>query len=332
VVRAGPSESGGLPIRSRRDLLRMMVAAAAGGSLGRAAACAAAFRDALDADSDVVGEIRVRFTKPDDTLFDIARNNNLGTLELVAANPEVDRWLPGEGTPIVLPTAFILPRAPRRGIVINVGEMRLYYFDRGEDTVFSFPIGIGRKDYRIPLGSTTVVRKQKDPSWIPTASARADNPALPTVIPPGPNNPMGRHALYLGWPTYAVHGTNNPWSVGHRVSRGCIRLYPEGIETLFGLVETGTPVTVVDQPAKLGWLNGLLHLEIHPSIRQFDRLDADGKFAPEPFPGLDAMIAIVAGGKAALIDWAVVRQAERERRGYPMALFGPADLNRSRDP
>lgn len=282
--------------------------------------------------SPIIGEVQVRLTHESDTLLDLARSNNLGTLELIAANPGVDRWVPPSGTPIVLPTAFILPDAPRRGIVINVGEMRLYYFRKTGDTPLTFPIGIGRLDFRIPLGSTTIVRKQTNPSWVPTAAARADNPTLPAILPPGPNNPMGRFALYLGWATYAIHGTNNPWSVGYRVSRGCIRLYPEGIETLYGLAGIGTPVTVVDQPLKLAWVGNELFLEIHPSLRQFDELDREGRFSPEEFPGIEAAVKEAAGDDARLVDWTIVRQSVRERPGYPVAILRLPAAPMERDP
>src|SRR5690606_29607209 len=154
------------------------------------------------------------------------------------------------------------PDAPRDGIVVNLAELRFYYFRRkGEPRFLTRPIGIGREGFTTPLGQTTVVRKAKDPVWRPTAATRADRPDLPAAVPPGPDNPMGAYALYLGWPTYAMHGTNQPWGVGRRVSRGCIRLYPEDIEALYPLVPVGTRVTVVDQPLKVGWHMGELYLE-----------------------------------------------------------------------
>jgi L,D-transpeptidase ErfK/SrfK len=226
----------------------------------------------------------------------------------------------------------MLPDAPRRGIVINVGEMRLYYYQSAGKLPLTFPIGIGRLDFRIPLGTTKIVRKQENPSWMPTATARADNPALPAVMPPGPNNPMGRRALYLGWATYAIHGTNNPWSVGYRVSRGCIRLYPEGIETLYSLVNIGTSVNVVDQPLKLAWVEGDLYLEIHPSVRQFDELDHHGRLTAEEFPGIDELVARAAGDDVRLVDWVLVRQAVRERAGYPLLILrGRSAADNARD-
>ena len=143
---------------------------------------------------------------------------------------------------------------------------------------------------------------------------------------------MGRYALYLGWPEYAIHGTNQPWGVGRRVSRGCIRLYPENIEPLFTKVPIGTSVTVVDQPAKFGWHDGELYLEVHPSRAQLDSLEETGRFAPEPLPGLDAQVLAAAGSEAARIDWSIVRQSERQRRGMPVRITHGSKRVQEHDP
>lgn len=257
-----------------------------------------------------------------DTLLDIARGEDLGLINLMSANPGVDPWLPGKGTRIVLPTAHILPDAPRRGVVINIAELRLYlYADSG--SVWSFSIGVGRDGFSTPLGQTKVVRKKENPTWYPTAAKRAEDPEVPAVVPAGPDNPMGEYALYLGWPTYAVHGTNQPWAVGRRVTRGCIRLYPEDIAWVFRQVPAGTPVTVVDQPVKLGRKNGELFIEVHPSLKQVDQIEEKGRADPDPLTDRTDTILAFAGDAIPRLDWEVINQALAERRGYPIQITKP---------
>jgi L,D-transpeptidase ErfK/SrfK len=311
-----------MPTRlDRRDFCRLGVGAALGAALPRAAAGQGA-----PVAADIVGAMDFHFTSRGETLLDIARAYDLGILELMAANPGVDPWVPGEGVPMVLPTAFILPDAKRDGIIINLAELRIYYFRRkGEPRFQTRPIGIGREGFTTPLGQTTIVRKQKDPTWRPTASTRADRPDLPEAVPPGPDNPMGAYALYLGWPTYAMHGTNQPWGVGRRVSRGCIRLYPEDIEALFPQVPVGTRVTVVDQVVKFGWGGNDLYIEAHPSLAQLDQLEEYERFQPEPVPGLEQAVIAAAGSESYRIDWAEVARAQHERRGFPVLITQPLD-------
>jgi L,D-transpeptidase ErfK/SrfK len=152
---------------------------------------------------------------------------------------------------------------------------------------------------------------------------RAEDPSLPEAVPAGPANPLGKFALYLGWPQYAIPGTNRPWGIGRRVSRGCIRLYPEGIEELFGLVEVGMKVTVVDQVAKLAWHDDRLYLELHPSRAQLDKLEETGRFEAEPLEGLPDLIREAAGDRAARLDPAAIARAERQRRGLPVIIARP---------
>lgn len=256
----------------------------------------------------------------EDTLLDLARRFSLGYVEMVAANPGTDPWIPGEGTEVVLPTVHLLPDAEREGVVINLADMRLYYFAEPGAQPRSYPIGIGREGLTTPVGTTTIARKKKDPIWRPTARMRAENPELPELVPPGPDNPMGTRAMYLGWPLYAIHGTNNPWGIGRRSSSGCIRMYPEHAEELFDLVEVGTKVTVVDQPIKLEWIDGALFMDAHPTQLQSDQLEAEGRFEPElPSKVVDQVLA-VAGDQASRLDWSRIRRATVERRGYPIRI------------
>jgi L,D-transpeptidase ErfK/SrfK len=256
----------------------------------------------------------------EDTLLDVARRFKLGYVEIVAANPGTDPWIPGEGTNVVLPTVHLPPDAAPEGIVINLADMRLYYFEEPGGPMQSFPIGIGRDGLLTPIGSTEVVRKNKDPSWRPTPRMRAEDPALPEVVPPGPDNPLGNRAMYLGWPQYLIHGTNKPLGIGRRTSSGCVRMYPEDVEYLFDQIAIGTKVTVVDQPIKLSWIDDALYIEAHPTQAQSDQIEASGTFDPILDSSVVDQVLAVAGDKVPALDWSRIRQATIERRGYPIRV------------
>ncbi len=270
---------------------------------------------------DLLGSVRSLTAKHEDTLLDLARDNELGFVEIVAANQGVDPWVPGEGTEIILPTGHLLPDAPREGIVINLAEHRLYFF--AEDGIRTYAIGVGRDGWDTPLGTTKIVRKKKNPIWYPPESIREEHPDLPKVVRAGPDNPLGRHALYFDWPTYLVHGTNMPWGVGRRVSHGCIRLYPESIEKLFGEVPVGTTVQVIDQTIKVGWSAGELYLEVYPEPEQVDELERDGEFSSAAKrSNSDAYYKIrnLAGDELSRLDWPALRNALAERTGLPVRV------------
>jgi L,D-transpeptidase ErfK/SrfK len=241
----------------------------------------------------VIGAPQVVYTDAENTFSDLAREYGLGYDEMVAANPDVDAWLPGDHTPVLLPTQYIVPDVPREGIVLNIAAKRLYYFPKVAEghaqTVLTYPIGIGRVGWETPVGTTKVVSKAADPHWFPPASVRqehadAGNP-LPSVVPPGPDNPLGSHVLKLAMPGYLIHGTNQPYGVGMRVSHGCVRLYPENIELLYSLVEAGETVRIVNEPYLLGWRNGELYFEAHapleddvtPAAERLEVLIADAR-------------------------------------------------------
>ena len=259
----------------------------------------------------------------DDTLLDLAREFKLGYVEMVAANPGTDPWVPGEGTDVVLPTVHLMPdlgKAKLEGVVINLADMRLYFFEGNDVAPRSFPIGIGRDGLHTPTGVTEVVRKKKDPAWRPTHRMREEDPELPEVVPAGPENPLGTRALYLGWPEYLIHGTNKPWGVGRRVSSGCVRMYPEDVELLYELIDVGTKVTVIDQPVKLGWIGGELFMEAHPTQEQSDQLEAKGHFDPLLDSDVVERVLAIAGDERGRLDWSGIRQATLERRGYPIRI------------
>jgi L,D-transpeptidase ErfK/SrfK len=238
--------------------------------------------DAFEFDAardEVVGTVQIIKAREEDTLSDIARRFNLGYEEIVSANPDVDPWLPRAGTEIVLPTQFVLPDAPREGIVINLAAMRLFYFPPAQagatQRVITHPLGIGRVEWKTPEGKTRIVTKKAAPSWIPTASIRKEHAAngdpLPAKVPPGPDNPLGTHVLKLGWQNYSIHGTDKPPSIGLRGSHGCLRMYPEDIVRIYDLVPVGTSVRVVNQPQLFGWRGNALYLQSYPVLEDDKR-------------------------------------------------------------
>ena len=279
-------------------------------------------------DKDYFGETKIHKAVFEDTLIHLARNNELGFVELRAANPTLDPWIPGAGKRITLPKQHLLPEAPRKGIVINLAEMRVFYFkDPGEEPL-TFPISIGREGLKTPTGTTKIVRKKKEPTWRPTARMRKEDPELPAVVPPGPDNPLGTHALYFGWPQYAMHGTNKPYGIGRRVSSGCIRMYPEHIAEFYPMVPVGTRVTVVDQPVKVGWIEDKMYVEVSPTQDQSIKIEEDGVLKSYEITAEDMKrITLKAGEHADKIDWTKVRRAVQEHRGYPIAV-----LNKSYNP
>ena len=279
-------------------------------------------RSVAVAEDDLIGAATYYVTNGEETLLEVARQRGLGILEISAANPGVDVWVPGIERLITLPTAHLVPNARRQGIVINIAELRLFWW-RPDGAVETHPIGVGRDGLETPTGETRIVRKQAQPVWYPTEGKRRDNPDLPAMVPPGPDNPLGEYALYLGWPTYLIHGTNKPYGVGRRLSRGCIRMYPEDIAALFSKIAIGTPVTVVDQPVKLGWHAGELYVEAHPTLAQLTELEDRQAFTLEPAPDMTAQVLQMAGDQAGRVDWPTLNAELTARRGLPVPITRP---------
>ncbi len=276
---------------------------------------------------NVIGRNSTVIAMHADTLFDIARRNGVGYEEIVSANPGVDSWLPGEGTEILIPSRYILPDAPRSGIIVNLPEHRLYYFPparKGEPAVVrTYPISVGKMDWKTPIGTTRVVSKQAKPNWYPPASVLKEHEErgdpLPKVVPAGPDNPLGAYAMRLDIPggSYLIHGTNKPAGVGMQVTHGCIRLYPEDIEELFPLVPVDTRVNLIDQTNKVGWQRGTLFVERHAPLEGTeDARDMDPAL-------MDALITAAAAGHSVEIDWAGARQVFEQATGVPVPLSVP---------
>lgn len=275
---------------------------------------------------DLIGIPTLYTTTEADTLLDIGVTYDVGYVEMRAANPGIDPWLPGADKKIRVPTQHILPNAVRRGIVINLAELRLYYYPSDGSAPRSFPIGIGGEGKETPVGHTEIARKTVHPTWIPTKSEHEEDPDLPVMVGPGPDNPMGDYALYLAWQGYAIHGTNRLYSIGRRDSHGCIRLYPNDILTLFNLVRPGTQVTVVNQQAKTGWSAGELYLEIHASQDDADALETTGMPATTGAVDADALVVDAAGADVQRLDWYAIHLAEERRDGIPVQVTRSRNL------
>ena len=279
--------------------------------------------------SSVVGSDESMQTVYEDTLPDIAHRYSLGYYEIIRANPRVDVWLPGAGTRLMLPGRRILPAGPRQGLVVNLPEHRLYYYPKprkGEQpVVITYPVSIGKMDWRTPLGETHVIAKIKHPAWYPPESIRKEHAEngdpLPKVVPSGPDNPLGDFALRLaaGNGEYMLHGTNNPTAVGMAVTHGCIRMYPEDVAALFALVPVGTPVRLVDEPVKVAWVEGQLLLEAHPPV------DAEGQSIEPDVQLLSQKLDQALGSNTAAIHWDLARATLATASGIPTLVGLAAD-------
>ena len=269
--------------------------------------------------SAVVGADLTITSHYNDTLLDFARRYSLGYDEIIRANPSVDMWLPGEGTPIFLAGQRILPPGPREGIVVNLPEHRLYYYPKaaqsGKRVVITYPVSIGKLGRNTPLGQTRVIAKVKHPSWYPPASIRKEHAEagdpLPEVVGPGPDNPLGDYKIRLGFGdgTYEIHGTNNPTAVGLAITHGCIRMYPEDVAKLFAQLPVGTVVRLINVPVKVAWINGELQLEAHPPV------NAQGEsFEPDVDQFSDLLRAAV-GDTTVAINWDYAREVLRKANG-----------------
>ena len=226
--------------------------------------------------SEMFGNLAVIYTRDGDTLPDIARHFGLGFDNITKANPDVDIWTPSEGSGVLLPMRFILPKREKKGIVLNLASLRFFLYNREQSVrMITFPVGIGSEGWSTPTGTTRIVGKKVDPAWYVPASILREHAAkgdpLPRVVPPGPDNPLGRYAMRLGMPRYLIHGTNKPYGIGMRVSHGCVRLYPEDIETLFERTAVKTMVRIVDQPYLTAWYRGNLYLEVHKPFKNDEK-------------------------------------------------------------
>ncbi len=272
---------------------------------------------------DIVGQVQVIKAKYEDTFADLGQTYDLGYQEMLAANPGVDAWLPGVGTEVIIPTRFILPPGPREGIVINIAEYRLYYFPKGKNVVYTYPLGIGREGWGSPIAHTSIVAKTKDPAWYPPASIRAEHAAdgdpLPTVVPPGPNNPLGPFKMSLGVPGYLIHGSNKKFGIGTRTSHGCFRMYNGDVTELFPMVPVGTSVRIINEPYKFGRSEGKIYLEAHTPIDDHGNPSVVDKHTAV----INALLKREDIANQMQMDWNVVREVVAAEDGLPVAIAMP---------
>lgn len=272
---------------------------------------------------DVLGQVSTYTVVKGDTLADIARKNEIGLTELVAANPTITSATIHPGVTMTIPGRHLLPMGMRSGIVVNLAELRLFRF-LPDGRVLTAPISVGREGWDTPAGTTKVVEKRENPVWTVPASIKAEKPSLPDKIEPGPDNPLGKYALNLGWPGYLIHGTNAPSSIGKPSSHGCIRLYPEDIAALFAVTPVGERVTVIDTPVTLGQQDGVLYLQVTPTRAQAVKIvnfsdappldDSDGNIRALK-TRLNQMQA-----QGAKIDGNAVNAAVARHDGIPVAI------------
>lgn len=267
----------------------------------------------------LVGSVYQVGARYEDTFADLGDAHGFGQLELIAANPGIDPWLPGDGQEITMPGLHVIPDTPREGIVINLPEYRLYFFPP-QGKVITYPVGIGREGWSSPLGETTVAHKQANPPWYPPKSIREEYAAqgdfLPEVVPPGPDNPMGPFKMNLAMSGYVIHGTNKNFGIGMRVSHGCFRMRNEDITRLFPQVAVDTEVRIVNQPYKLGEQDGELLLEVHTPLDEhglpsvLDRQDAIQKL-------LDKRAELTRNYR---LDWTAIRDTVYAEEGVPRVI------------
>lgn len=273
--------------------------------------------------SDLIGHTSIISAKEEDTFVKLARRFNIGYEELVIANPTIDPWLPGEGSQVVIPSQYILPKYKREGLILNLAEMRLYYFPKSASGkakyVHTYPISVGRTGWDTPHSVTKIIGMSKNPTWYPPASIRKEheekNDPLPASVPPGPENPLGKFALRLGLSGYLIHGTNEPRGIGMRVTHGCIRLHPNDIEDLFNRVRVNMPVAIVNQPYKLAWLNNQLYVEMHPS-EGFEAKNGSKNLTEF----VRSIVEATKSDKSYKVNWQLANKLAKNKTGLPTVV------------
>jgi L,D-transpeptidase ErfK/SrfK len=267
---------------------------------------------------NIVGKVQWTQSLPGDTFITVGRRYDIGYFEMVEANPGIDPNLPHPGTILVIPSRFVIPNDPRTGVIVNLAELRVYYFPPGTNKLVTYPVGIGREGWNTPVGTTTIIARVANPTWVVPPDIKADRAKngidLPDSVAPGPNNPLGMFALYLGFPGYRMHGTNDPTGIGRRSSSGCIRMWPEDIEELFELTKVGTPVRVINDPYKAGWFGNNLYLESHTPLQEQQSV-----YTQDPtLMTLDIKTAMV--NRPATIDWDAAKRIADQENGIPQVV------------
>lgn len=272
----------------------------------------------LSPDTTLYGTPRWVEANEEDTLLDIARDLGLGYNQIIAANPVLDPWVPVKGNLVLVPLAVVLPQERiSSGIVVNLAEMRLYYFfsNGGHDYFITAPIGIGTEGFLTKLGSYKIKSKTANPTWVVPESIRKAEPDLPAEVPPGPDNPLGDYAFRLSELQYAIHGTNKPWGIGRRVSHGCIRMYPEDVAELYPMIAVGTTVHVIYEPIKVGWREGQCWVQI------FD--DFDNRIGNPVWNVMEELFNYETATGPLEVDFSALVRALKDKTGVPVAVARP---------
>jgi len=265
--------------------------------------------------NSLVGGLQYYNVQSGDSIAKIAQHYDVGYNGLEQANPDYNVANVSAGTTLKIPTYHLLPNQGRQGLVINLPEMRMYYYPAGSAEVYTYPIGIGKIGRTIPVTLTSVTRKAENPTWVPPDSIREFNLeqgiVLPQVMPPGPDNPLGPYAIYMRVPTYLIHSTIFPESIGKRASFGCIRMFEKDIENFFPSITRGVPVAIINAPTKVGLNNNHLYLEVHPALEEHSgAYDAS-------LPGIVSKISHNYKNIPMLVDWQAVSYIAQERDGIP---------------
>jgi L,D-transpeptidase ErfK/SrfK len=266
----------------------------------------------------VVGNIKWTQARAGDTFSTIGRRYDVGYYELVEANPDLDPQNLSEGTVVVIPTQFVLPSVAHKGIIVNLAELRVYYFPPNSNVVVTYPVGIGREGWMTPVGMNHIIQKTVNPTWNVPESIRADRAKagvnLPKSVPPGPDNPLGGYAMRLSQFTYLIHGTNDYTGVGRRSSSGCIRMFPEDIEALFSQVKVGTPVNIINTAYKAGWRDGKLYLESHVALQEQQAANA------ADLNSMKRVVLAATHSHQGELDWQVADRVAGEQNGIPQII------------
>jgi len=253
----------------------------------------------------VVGHVQHYQIRKGEDLLDVSRRFDLGWSEIGAMYRQWDPFLPPPGAEMTIPSLWIVPNNHGRAIIVNTGEMRLYYYVNHDTQVYTYPIGMGVLDYQTPTGNFSVNQKIVNPDWhIPKHLQKKYGMV---AMPAGPDNPMGEYKLGLNWGDYGIHGCNLPWAVGRLVSHGCTRLYPEDIKKLFAMVPMGTKVEYIYQPAKIGFRQGRIYLSVHEDV-----------YYKIPSMILHVLRLMENHGLASQVDMRRVMQAVEEQNGMPL--------------
>ena len=265
----------------------------------------------LEKGREMMGLLTVYTVKGTETLHEVALDHRIGYNEIADANPALDPWVPKQGQTAVVPTMWILPAGPRKGIVVNLAEMRLYYFWKlnGRNVVSTYPVGVGVDGSETPLGKYKVIDKFKNPSWLVPKSIRRSEPGLPRIVPPGKDNPLGDYAMLISRRGHLIHGTNAPFGIGRRVSHGCIRLYPGDIRELFTIAPRGVQVQIVYQPVKVAVRGQDVYIEVHK-----DYMDHKTDTMKE------AVAILKKRGLADRVNRKLLKEAVKKQFGYPVKI------------